>query len=370
MAILDKLKNVTKPKVELTVSNRTIVRVILWIVGFVILFKFIGRVEHILTLIAISAFLALALNPVVSWLTHKLKSKSRARATAGAYLIVVTFIVLFLALVIPPLARQSSDFIRNVPNTINDFKTQDSTLARTARKYKIDEQLDKFSTEFASKIGDFNGPIFSTANRVIASLLSVLTVFVMTFMMLVEGPLWLDRLWSLHPDNSKEKHRREIATKMYRTVTAYVNGQLIMATIAGTFALVALLISSTLLNVSINAVALAGIVAVFGIIPMIGNPLAAVVVVLACAFASLPLAIIMAIYFLVYFQIENVTLQPYIQSRQSELTPLIVFVSALIGIGFAGILGAFVAIPAAGCIKILVEDYAQHRFPTREAVEK
>jgi predicted PurR-regulated permease PerM len=144
-------------------------------------------------------------------------------------------------------------------------------------------------------------------------------------------------------------------------VTGFVNGQLILAIIASMFAFFALLISSTLFDVSINAVALAGIVAIFGLIPLIGNPLAATIVIIACLFNSVGLALVMLIYFIVYSQIENVTLQPYIQSKANDLTPLVVFVSALIGIGFGGILGALVAVPIAGCIKILVEDYFANR---------
>ena len=69
----------------------------------------------------------------------------------------------------------------------------------------------------------------------------------------------------------------------------------------------------------------------------------------------------MLIYFIVYQQIENATIQPYIQAKKNQLTPLLVFVSALIGVGFGGILGAFVAIPVAGCIKILLEDQFEKR---------
>jgi predicted PurR-regulated permease PerM len=102
-------------------------------------------------------------------------------------------------------------------------------------------------------------------------------------------------------------------------------------------------------------------VALFGIIPTIGNIIAAIVVALACLFSSVPLAITMLVYFVIYQQIENVTIQPYMQSRKNDLSPLLVFIAALLGIGFGGILGGFVAIPAAGCLKILIEDYLDDR---------
>lgn len=161
--------------------------------------------------------------------------------------------------------------------------------------------------------------------------------------------------------NHKRQHRRDLLKRMYSMVTGYVNGQIIMAFIAGAFCLVALLISSTILHVSVNAVALAGILAIFALIPMIGNPIGAVFVVVGCLLSSLNLAIIILIYFLLYSQIENMTLQPYIQSRQNDLTPLTVFVAALFGISFGGILGALFAIPIAGCIRILLIDWVSKR---------
>ncbi len=99
------------------------------------------------------------------------------------------------------------------------------------------------------------------------------------------------------------------------------------------------------------------VVGLLGLIPMIGNMLAAVIVVIVSLFVSLPLALTMAVFFLVYQQIENATLQPYIQSKYNDLTPLTVFIAALIGISVGGFLGALVAIPIAGCVRILVLEY-------------
>lgn len=340
----------------ISVSNRTVLRVIALVVGSVLFLRFLHTVSGVLVLIFTACFLALALNPAVSWISHRLKSKSRVRATAAAYVTVLVLLVSFVSLVVPPLVKQSVDFVNSVPDTINSFKTQDSSVARFARKYKLDDQLNQISQDIRANHGNLRKPVLNTASRVGTTLVAILTVFVLTFMVLVEGPGWIERLWSVVPKHRRE-HGQLLANRMYRIVTGYVNGQVIIAAIAAAFAMTSLLIASTLFHVSLNAVALAGIVFMFGLIPLIGNTIAALIVILICLFSSFGLAITMAIYFVLYQQIENVTLTPYIQSKHNELTPLLVFAAALIGAAFAGIFGAFVAIPAAGCLKVLVEDY-------------
>jgi predicted PurR-regulated permease PerM len=348
-------------KVTVNVTNRTIVRTILWIVATILIYKFVGRISHGLTLIFASFFLALALNPVVSWMSKRLRIGSRIRATALAYIVVIAILALFFAVVIPPLVRQTRTFITNVPQTIENFQTQDSPLARRARRYNLDHKITQAANDFASHYSNYGSTLLNTGKRLAEALASVIAVLVMTFMMLAEGPKWLELFWGVMPPKNRDHHKR-IAHKMYRGVTGFVNGQVILAIIAGLFAFIALEISSHIVNASINPVALAGIVSVFGLIPLFGNPLAAILVVLACLISSSTLGIIMLAYFVIYFFIENHTFQPYIQSRLNELTPLTVFVAAVLGVGFGGLLGAIIAIPAASATKILVEDYFErHR---------
>ncbi len=163
------------------------------------------------------------------------------------------------------------------------------------------------------------------------------------------------------------KHREELAYRMYKVVVNFVNGQALVAVIGGTFAAIALFILGQVFNAPINAIALGGIIALFALMPLIGTIIGSFIAVLACLLVSVPLAIAAAIYFIIYQQIENVTVQPYVQARSNNLTPLTVFMSALVGVGFGGILGALIAIPAAGCIKILLEDYFQHKHKAADS---
>lgn len=347
-------------KMTVNVTNRTIIRTILWILATIVLYKFIGRISHGLTLIFASFFLALALNPAVSWMSHHLRLKSRVRATAAAYITAIVILAAFFFLVIPPLVHQTRSFISTVPDTIQNFQQQDSKLAQAARKYHIDQKITQSAKDFASHYSDYGSTVLDTGKRLVEAVASVLAVLVMTFMMLVEGPRWLELIWGIMPARDRAHHKR-IAHKMYRGVSGFVNGQVILAVIAGFFAFLMLEIAGHVMNVPINALALAGIVSVFGLIPLFGNPLAAIIVILVSLINSVGLGIAMLIYFIVYFFIENHTFQPYIQSRLNELTPLTVFVAAILGVGFGGLLGAIIAIPAASAVKILVEDYFERR---------
>ncbi len=349
-----------KTEVEITISNRTILRVILIILGTVIGLRFMESIVHPLTLIFVSFFLALAINPIVTRLSSMLKSRSRVRATALAYTAVVSVLIAFIVLIIPPLINQTTEFIREVPTTLSEVKTSDSSLGRFIRRYNLEVQVQNFASDWTRNLGDVQGPVLTTANRIFANVISIITVLVLTFMMLIEGPRWMKEIWK-HVPARRRAHDQDIARQMYKVVTSYVNGQVLVASIGAVFAMVALIIASTIVGVSINAVALAGIIFMFALIPSIGTILGSLLVALFCLFASPLLAGVMIVYFIIYQQIENATIQPMIQSRGNELTPMLVFIAAILGIGLGGVLGGFVAIPLAGCIKILFDDWVEER---------
>lgn len=351
----------TQKKVEVTISNRTVLRVIAIVLLTLLAVKFFNNIAQPLTLIFTSFFLAIALNPAVSMISKHLKIKSRAFAVGIAYTTVLVILIAFISAIVPQLFSQTRDFIETLPNTISSLNDQSSGLGKFVAKYDLEDTVDSVSKDLAGRIKTLPAPVLSTASKIGSGIVSFVAILFMTFMMLVEGPGWKKELVKQFPDKKREYYN-ELILKMYGVVTNYVNGQILIALIAATFALFGLLISSTILGVSTNAIGLAGIIAITGLIPMIGNTLGAIIVVSISLLTSIPLAIIMAVFFLVYQQIENVTIQPFIQSKKSELTPLLVFIAAILGIGFGGLMGAFIAIPFAGCIRILLIEYHKHKI--------
>jgi predicted PurR-regulated permease PerM len=346
--------------VTVNVTNRTIIRTILIILAAIVLYKFVTQVTHVLTIIFASAFLAMALNPAVNWIKRTLRIDSRARATAVTYLTVVLLLVGFFTLITPPLVRQTRDFIKEVPATVENFQRSDSSLARFVRDNNLDDRLTEGARDFASQYSDFGSTLLDTGKRVASAVVSALAVFVLTFMMLVEGPRWIAALWRVMPSKNRSRHQK-IVHNIYRGVTGFALGQVTLAVVGGFFAFLAITIASDVMGVSVNAVALAGIVALFALIPLFGTILGSAIVILVSLLSSVSLALVLLVYFVVYQQIENHTFQPIVQSRLTRLTPMTVFIAALLGVGFGGILGAIVAIPIASAVKILVEDYLENR---------
>lgn len=341
-------------EITISIETSTMLKGLVLIGVFITFLKTLDALAHPLIIISIAFFLSLALNPSVSYFAKKLKSNSRFKATAITFVLLFTFLIAFFSLILPPLASQTVNFIQDVPETIRNYKNQNSSLSQVVYKYNLEKELENFAADFGSRFGDVSRPALSTATTIGSTIISTITVLVLAFMMLVEGPKWLDRFWATQPA-SKRKERQKTASRMYRVVTGYVNGQVLIAGIGAAFAFIALVILSQVFNVAINAIALAGIVGLFALLPLIGTTIGAVIVVLATLFVSVPLSISIGIYFVVYQQIENVTIQPYVQSRTNNLTPLIVLTAALLGVSLGGIMGALFAIPVAGCIQILLE---------------
>ncbi len=351
----------TPNEITISIDTTTIVKGLVLIAIFVVGLNLLDVLSKPLFLLAVAFFLALALNPAVSYIANRLKSKSRVAATSITFSLLLTFLIVFFSLMLPPLVSQTVNFIQDVPDTIRNYRDPNSSVSQFVYKYNLEKELENVASEFGSRYGDVSKPALSTATTIGSTLISVITVLVIAFMMLIEGPKWLSRFWAIQPA-SKRDQRQKLAKRMYRVVTGYVNGQVLIAGIGGAFAFIAIMILSQVFNVTVNAVALAGIVALFALLPLIGTTIGAVIVVLATLFLSVPLALSLAVFFVVYQQIENVTIQPYVQSKTNNLTPLIVLSAAIIGVSLGGFLGALFAIPTVGCLQILLEDKYRDRL--------
>ena len=344
-----------KQEVKISIDNRTIVRIMAVAVGFWIGLQVIGILAPILTLIIISLFFAMALNQPVSYLTNKMTQGRRTLATAISYIFVVSIIGLFIAIVVPPFARESAEFIDNLPELAQEIRDGEGVIGEWVTNLNLEEEVDELTNNLTDILSSANDRILSGITAVGTFVFSLLTVLVLTFFMLVEGPDWINHYWEAQKPEFR-KHYRPLVNRMYKVVTAYVNGQLLIALIAALTSLVAMLIVQIPYPLP-----LATVVGLFGLIPLVGATLGSVVVIVFALFKSVYAAVFMLIFFLVYQQIENNAIQPYIQSKNLNVSPLIVLVAVLFGAVLGGLVGGLIAIPVAACGRILYEDYHDRR---------
>lgn len=345
-------------KVEITIASRTVVRILALIFLTVLMWQAFNKATHSLTLIFVAFFLALALNAPVhrlAWLMPGKRRGSRTIGTAVAFLVVIFMLGGFIASVAPPLVRQTNNFIQQAPVLVENVHNEQTTLGKFVRDHGLQTRVDKFAGQLSTRLKDAGGTAFNAVTRISSSIFSVLTVLVLTFMMLIEGPRWLLVAKRLIPPD-RVPRAENLAKNMYSVVRGYVNGQVMLALLASLFIAVPIFI----LGVS-YPVALVVIVFVCGLIPLVGHTIGALIVSAVALFHSVPAAIIILAYYFLYQQLENYIVQPRIQANNTNMSPLLVFSSVIIGVSFSGLLGGLVAIPVAGCLKVIVLDYLEHK---------
>jgi predicted PurR-regulated permease PerM len=344
----------SEEELSLTVSVKSFIRIFILIAVGIMVWNAAHRASHALLLIFTAAFLSLALNAPVYWLSNHLPGKrrgNRALATTLSFLIVIIILGGFLAYTVPVLVKQTDNLIKAAPRLIDSIRNQNSGIGRLIRHYNLQKQVNSLSQQLSERLRNSGGTVFNTAKKVGSSIFSLLTILVLTFMMLVEGPRWVNMSRTMVPD----KHYKMIdrmTYDMYRVIKGFVNGQVILAAIASAFIIPAVL----LLHISYPA-ALIVVIFVCGLIPMVGHTIGAVIVTIVALFHSTTSAGIILLYYITYQQLENYLIQPRVQANSTNMSPLLVFMSVIIGLSFGGILGGLVAIPIGGCLRIAVLEY-------------
>ncbi len=343
------------PVVDVTVTTRTLIRIVLVVIITLALISFVIKVSNAILLIFIAFFLTLALNSPVAKLSKILPGKrrgSRSIATTASFLIVVILLAAFASYIIPPLIVQTERFISAAPNLINNSNSQHSALGHFIRIHHLQNFVRSLATQITHRFSGYGNKAFSSLSSIANSVFSILAVLVLTFMMLIEGPRWVYVIRDLLVPESISKQVDKVTFDMYDVIKGYVNGQVLLAVIA------AVVIAPALFLLHVRyPFALIVIVFLAGLIPMIGHTIGAIIISVVALFHSLTAAIILLLYYLLYMLIENYFLQPRIQANTTNMSPLLVFSSVIIGVNFGGLLGGLVAIPVAACIKVLVLEY-------------
>jgi predicted PurR-regulated permease PerM len=330
-------------------SAGAIAKVILIIVGVLLGLYFLYLIRQIVGLILISVFFAVAMAPAVDWLSHR--RVPRAVAILLVYLGITGAIFGVGLLVVPPVVNGVDQLSKDLPGYVSDLR-KNHKIREFDDKYHVTPKLKEQASDLPKHLGDAAGTLKDVTVQVFTRVVQLVTILVVTFLFLMEGKGILEFFFrQLAPQ--REQRARVIAEDISRAISGYVAGNFLISILAGTFTYVVLLV----LDVPF-AVPLAVLFGFLDLIPLVGATLGGILIAIVAAFVNFPTAVIVwAIAFIVYQQIENNLLQPFIYGRTVQMHPLTVLIAVLIGATLLGILGALLAIPFAAAIQIVVKDW-------------
>ena len=300
--------------------------------------------------ILIAVFLAIALDPAVEFLEQR--GLRRGVAAVTVFVVALIGIAGLSYLLIPPLVDQITEFVEAVPDLVDDLVRGEGPLGFLQREYQIvDRVREAIEDRGVGGLLGFTDVGLSFARSVLTAVVGVVTIAFLTLFLLLDGKRLYRSVVELVRPPLRFRVER-IADGIYRTVGGYVTGNVVISIIAG------LLATGVLLALDVPfAVSLGVVVAVFDLVPLAGATIAAfIVVMVALAAEGVVDAAILAVYFLVYQQVENHVFQPLVYGRTVRLSPVVVLVAILIGADLAGVLGALAAIPVAGTIQVILSE--------------
>ena len=336
--------------------NRDVVRVTFLAALTLFGLWLVYALRHVVLLAGVSAFLAIALEPGVTFIQRAVRS--RGVAVAIMVVALVLSIAAFVASVVPPISAQVANLIDNIPQYSRTLQDENTTLGRLFTRYNVPQRLQSAigdASSFARSVPSVFGAVFGTVASVITNFLVVL---VLTLYFLINAPrIKREGLRLLPP--SRRVRTAAVADRVFGKVGGWMEGNVLISIVAGIIAFVGLL----LIGVPYPH-ALAMWVAIADLIPMVGAMLGALVCTLVAAIALGPLkgAITLA-FFLAYQQIENYVIQPRIMKRTVDISPATVIISAMAGGTLLGPIGVLMAVPAAASIKVVANELMRNNAP-------
>ena len=335
--------------VRQAVPWRTILASVAVVFGALAVVVVLRELSRVIAWMLVAGFVAVVLAPAVDWLQQRLRLR-RGAATGLVFFTVVVLVSAMLATFITPVVRQVDDFVDNLPEYIEDAKNGEGPAGDLITRFDLDERIEENQDTLQDAISGAGTPALKALRGVFNTVLALLTILVLAFLLLLRGPQLCAGVLVLFP----ERHRRRVsgvAADAAKAVSGYMLGNFLISLVAGL---------STYALLRILGVPYAEVIALFvafaDLIPLVGATLGAIPTVGLSLVHSTTAGVIALIFYIVYQQFENHVLQVAIMSRTVDVNPLTVLVSVLVGVELFGILGALLAIPAAGIIQVIVRN--------------
>lgn len=309
----------------------------------------------ILTYIGAAIFLALGLDPLVTWLEkHKVKRPIAIIITLVGVLGIFAGLVFAL---IPVISEQVQNITKLITKTIIPGIQDNSIITSIDDSLpwlKVNDLIDQAGDFIAdpTNIGSIGGGVLAAGISIATGIFGgIIIVILMIYFVSSLGSLKRG-LYQLVPA-SKRANFIDLAEQISDSVGRYVMGQVTLALVNGVLSFIVL----TALGVKYSAL-LAFIAFLGSTIPLVGTLSASVIISLCVLLFNGAgwQVIVVFIYYMVYMQVEAYILSPRVMARAVKVPGVVVVIAALVGGTLLGILGALIAIPVAAAVQLIIKE--------------
>ncbi len=316
----------------------------------------IATIGSTLVLISVAFFFAAGLNPSVEW--SEARGVRRRNAVIGVILAVLAAVALFVVAIVPVITDQVASITDNAPGWLDQLQNN-KRVQDLDQEYQVIDKIRDYVTG-----GDFVSTLFGGALgvglAVLGALFNGFIVLVLTLYFLSSLATTKTAFYRLAPASRRDRVSK-LGDRIIRSIGGYVSGAFVVAMCAGVSSLIFLFA----VGLGEYAVALAFVVALLDVIPMIGATIGAVIVT-AIAFAEDPkIGLACAVFYLIYQQLENYVIYPRVMSKSVDVPGAVTVIAALTGAALLGVVGALLAIPTAAAILMLTREVFVRRQDAR-----
>jgi len=325
----------------------------------------VGQLTTVITYVGIALFLALGLDPLVVWLERR--KLSRPLAVAIVTLVVLAAVAGIVLAIVPTIIVQTQTLIGNLSQYVQSTTSQgviDNLQSLVPKNvFNVQSAVDgaiSFVTN-PTNLASIGGGLLAVGVAIGNGLAGTLVVLILTLYFMASLRSMKRGMYSLVPKSSRTEFQR-LSEAISQSVGRYVLGQVALALLNGICSFIVLSLTHSQLPAFFAFVAFLG-----ALIPLVGTVSAAAVIVLA-QIALVPTHpatwIVLAIWYLVYMQLEAYLLAPRVMRRAVQVPGALVVISALVGGTLLGVLGALIAVPIAAAVLLIIREVV---IPKQEA---
>ncbi|MDR5700830.1 AI-2E family transporter [Agromyces aerolatus] len=306
------------------------------------------NLSTVLIWVGFALFAALGLNPVVRRLVRHGISRSWAIVIVCSGLTVT--LALLVLLVVPNVVGQVTQFVRDIPHLVTGFQKSDFYVWLTATfgtdVNTIVSDLESFLTH-PENIASLGRGALQVGGTIATGLSGLIVVLVLTLYFLASLPAMKSAFLRLLPARARPQSS-EMSDEIADSVGGYLIGMVILAFCNAVVSLVLHLV------LQLPFAMLLAVVAFFiTLIPLVGSVLYWAIATAFALFTDPVAALIFALAYLVYMQIEAYILTPRVMNRTISVPGALVVIGALVGGTLLGLLGALIAIPVTASLLLI-----------------